>query len=150
MTAALIIIISFIPVVLAAIAGLLRGPVDFASSVARQLGIETLLSAYDERRKGFSEREAGDFLDLEDLNLARSSEPQSPVPPVISIPPIVRWPGLDAVVDAEVSHEDLAAHITATRIAWLELLRRGETTVPTVSDEIARDLLSDYHITRKK
>ncbi|AUX81983.1 hypothetical protein SEA_FRANKIE_57 [Mycobacterium phage Frankie] len=66
---------------IAAIAGLLRGPVDFASSVARQLGIETLLSAYDERRKGFSEREAGDFLDLEDLDLVRSSEPQSPVPP---------------------------------------------------------------------
>ncbi|AOT25788.1 hypothetical protein SEA_TORTELLINI_43 [Mycobacterium phage Tortellini] len=68
---------------IAAIAGLLRGGADFFDAVQ---------AAYDERRKGFAEREAGDFLDLEDLNLARSSEPQSPVPP-------------SHVVDAEVHCE---------------------------------------------
>lgn len=57
---------------IAAIAGLLRGGADFCDAVQ---------AAYDERRKGFAEREAGDFLDVEDLDLVRSSELQSPVPP---------------------------------------------------------------------
>ncbi|AEL19961.1 hypothetical protein CL81_gp39 [Mycobacterium phage Charlie] len=57
---------------IAAIAGLLRGGADFCDAVEQ---------AWTERRKGFAARESGDFLDVEDLNLARSSEPQSPVPP---------------------------------------------------------------------
>ncbi|MHC9291997.1 hypothetical protein ACRCUN_05990 [Mycobacterium sp. LTG2003] len=45
----------------------------------------------------------------------------------------------------EVSHEDLAAHITGIQ---LSCLRRG-MTVDTTYDEIASDLLADYRITKK-
>lgn len=47
-------------------------------------------------------------------------------------------------------HEDeLSAHITAIRGAWNERWQRGETNALTLSDEIARDLVCDYRITRK-
>ncbi|AER47704.1 hypothetical protein DORI_55 [Mycobacterium phage Dori] len=166
------------------IAGFLRGAADF---------IDAVQEAFAERRAGFSEREAGDFLDasgitdggvsdefmdVEDLDLPRSSEPQSPLPPVelpecreylpgtdLPIAPahpifcelpaghpgehvsykhpdraIVRWPR------AEVSHEDLAAHITASRRA-----SEDDGWGGTASDtQIASDLLADFHISRKK
>lgn len=45
-----------------------------------------------------------------------------------------------------VSHEDLAAHITAIRKAWFT--RTGGVSVD-LNDEIASDLLADYRITKK-
>lgn len=48
-----------------------------------------------------------------------------------------------------VREDDLAAHITAIRSAWHDRHVRGETNVLNLSDEIARDLVSDYRITRK-
>lgn len=59
---------------------------------------------------------------------------------------IIRWPRREPV---EVSHEDLSAHITAIRGAWNDRWQRGGTNALTLSDEIARDLVSDYRITRK-
>lgn len=48
-----------------------------------------------------------------------------------------------------VREDDLSAHITAIRGAWNERWQRGETNALTLSDEIARDLVCDYRITRK-
>ena len=48
-----------------------------------------------------------------------------------------------------VHEDDLSAHITAIRGAWHERWQRGETNELTLSDEIARDLVSDYRITKK-
>ena len=52
-----------------------------------------------------------------------------------------------AAVEAEpfVAQEDLAAHITAIRHSWAGACM----SVMQVSDEIARDLTSDYFITKK-
>lgn len=205
------------------IAGFLRGAADF---------IDAVQEAVAERRAGFSEREAGDFLDasgvadggvpdefmdLEELNLSRSSEPQSPVPPDHVVDAEVHCEGCrcpmicgcgrelyhevdrpgalplwfhrddDSPVGVECGHyvsrigedvtcrcgeifgdfsshakhlvdlerasrstvrpDDLAAHITAIRRCCSPSRWAADVTV---SDEIARDLLSDYHITRKK
>ncbi|WP_207552851.1 hypothetical protein, partial [Mycolicibacterium fortuitum] len=48
-----------------------------------------------------------------------------------------------------VREDDLSAHITAIRNAWRERWQGGETNALTLSDEIARDLVSDYRITKK-
>ncbi|OMC12531.1 hypothetical protein A5734_00935 [Mycolicibacterium fortuitum] len=50
---------------------------------------------------------------------------------------------------APVREDDLSAHITAIRNAWRDRWQGGETNALTLSDEIARDLLSDYRITKK-
>lgn len=50
---------------------------------------------------------------------------------------------------APVHEDDLSAHITAIRNAWRDRWQRGETNALTLSDEIARDLVSDYRITKK-
>lgn len=49
----------------------------------------------------------------------------------------------------QVREDELSAHITAIRNAWSERWQRGETNDLTLSDEIARDLVSDYGITKK-
>ncbi|AMS02055.1 hypothetical protein SEA_JAMIE19_38 [Mycobacterium phage Jamie19] len=97
---------------IAAIAGLLRGGADFFDAVQ---------AAYDERRKGFAEREAGDFLDVEDLDLVRSSELQSPVPP--GYPKLVR--------DAIDAYFEMFAEVTGVQLiedsARVEGTRRAHT-----------------------
>lgn len=50
------------------------------------------------------------------------------------------------LAEEPVSHKDLAAHITAIRNAWFT--RTGGVSVD-LNEEIARDLLSDYRITKK-
>lgn len=56
---------------------------------------------------------------------------------------------LNLVPHLAVSHDDLAAHILAIQKAWHDRWNRGELNALTLSDEIASDLLSDYHVTKK-
>ncbi|MBP3086986.1 hypothetical protein [Mycolicibacterium fortuitum] len=142
------------------IAGFLRGAADFwdAVQVARA-----------EQRTGFSEREAGDYLDTAGLgdqpfvpNCGERPPGDAEIPTAFPIRcdlpaahvgehisyeepdrAILRWPRSEP---DQVSHEDLAAHITAIRNAWFT--RTGGVSVD-LNEEIARDLLSDYRITKK-
>jgi hypothetical protein len=57
--------------------------------------------------------------------------------------------GLECTRAQPVSQEDLAAHITAVRSAWLRRWTEAVGPMPTLSEEIAADLLIDYTITKK-
>lgn len=126
------------------LAGLLRGAADF---------IEAVGHALDEQRTGFSEREAGDFLDTSGLTDASTPDDETPVCPcgtsfasscaVACTDPLAKSRANAAL--KSVSHEDLAAHITGIQ---LSCLRRG-MTVDATYDEIASNLLADYRITKK-
>lgn len=134
---------------------LLRGTADL---------IDAVRDAYREQSRGFSEREAGDYLDTAGLDDAIVPVPTCGEQPAYEpvIPPafpircdlpaahvgehisyehpdraIVRWPR------ASVSPEHLAAHITASRRA-AENDGYGGTAV---DDWIAADLLARHHIT---
>ncbi|UVT31485.1 hypothetical protein SEA_SEJANUS_53 [Mycobacterium phage Sejanus] len=126
------------------IAGALRYAADFLDAVQE---------AVAERRAGFSEREAGDFLDasgitdgggvsdefmdVEDLDLPRSSEPQSPLPP-------------DHVVDAEVHCEGCRCPMICGcgREIYAEYARPG---APPIWFHRGDDSpITLHHVTRKK
>lgn len=95
---------------------LLRGTADL---------IDAVRDAYREQRTGFSEREAGDYLDTAGLDELADRQ-------VAEVP--------------QVSHGDLAAHITATRNAYV---KHGGVGHLHLSEAIASSLLDDFRITKK-
>ncbi|OBC14097.1 hypothetical protein A5784_30835 [Mycobacterium sp. 852013-50091_SCH5140682] len=145
---------------------LLRGAADF---------IDAVNQARAELRTGFSEREAGDYLDaagladamvpdefVDEAVLPADSDavtaacravmewvdrPENDAALIGCTPSMVAGVAVNAYRAAllSVGHADLAAHITGIQVSCL---RRG-MAVDATYDEIASDLLSDYSITKK-
>ncbi|AGI12989.1 hypothetical protein PBI_BUTTERS_42 [Mycobacterium phage Butters] len=130
------------------IAELLHGAANVLDAVAR---------AYDEQRTGFSEREAGDyldaaaeFMDLDELDLPRSAEPQPETPPAGDAPGVLaelRDAGriiaatVEARLESAVSQETLAGSLTG--------LWAGFALTSRQAKQIARGFLTSFHITAK-
>ncbi|NOR03640.1 hypothetical protein HGK72_26680 [Mycolicibacterium fortuitum] len=137
------------------IADMLRGAANFWDAVQ---------AARAEQRTGFSEREAGDYLDTAGLgdqpfvpNCGERPPGDAEIPTAFPIRcdlpaahvgehisyeepdrAILRWPRSEP---DQVSHEDLAAHITAAI--------RDCSLYAQVADELAMSLLSDFRVTKK-
>ncbi|AHG24360.1 hypothetical protein SEA_PHILONIUS_39 [Mycobacterium phage Philonius] len=129
------------------IAELLHGAANVLGAAAR---------AYDEQRTGFSEREAGDyldaaaeFMDLDELDLPRSDEPQRETPPADAPGVLAELRDaartiaatVEARLEAAVSQETLAESLTG--------LWAGFALTSRQANQIARELLTSFHITAK-